>query len=47
LIKFSATPGSIERAAPLLGEHSGEVLREFLDYDDATIASLRTRDIIK
>ncbi len=47
LMKFSATPGSIQRAAPLHGEHGDEVLREFLDYDAATIAALRTRGIIK
>jgi crotonobetainyl-CoA:carnitine CoA-transferase CaiB-like acyl-CoA transferase len=27
-IKFSATPGGVARAAPLLGEHSREVLAE-------------------
>jgi crotonobetainyl-CoA:carnitine CoA-transferase CaiB-like acyl-CoA transferase len=27
-VKLSDTPGSIRRAAPLLGEHTGEVLRE-------------------
>jgi crotonobetainyl-CoA:carnitine CoA-transferase CaiB-like acyl-CoA transferase len=47
LMKFSATPGRIERAAPLHGEHGEEVLREFLDYDAATVASLRSRGIIK
>ncbi len=47
LMKFSATPGRIERAAPLHGEYGEEVLREFLDYDSATIASLRSRGIIK
>jgi len=47
LMKFSATPGSIQRAAPLLGEHGADVLHEFLDYDAATIASLRSRGIIK
>jgi crotonobetainyl-CoA:carnitine CoA-transferase CaiB-like acyl-CoA transferase len=47
LMKFSATPGSIQRAAPLLGEHGAEVLHEFLDYDADTIASLRARGIIK
>jgi formyl-CoA transferase len=29
-IKLSATPGSIRRAAPLLGQHGDEVLREWL-----------------
>jgi crotonobetainyl-CoA:carnitine CoA-transferase CaiB-like acyl-CoA transferase len=47
LMKFSATPGRIEHAAPLHGEHGEEILREFLDYDAATVASLRTRGIIK
>jgi crotonobetainyl-CoA:carnitine CoA-transferase CaiB-like acyl-CoA transferase len=47
LMKFSATPGSIDRAAPLHGEHSDEILREFLGYDTSTSASLRTRGIIK
>ncbi len=47
LMKFSATPGQIQRAAPLHGEHGEELLRELLDYDSATIASLRSRGIIK
>jgi len=38
-IHFSATPGAIQRAAPLLGEHSNEVLAE-LGIDDPTIAEL-------
>jgi crotonobetainyl-CoA:carnitine CoA-transferase CaiB-like acyl-CoA transferase len=47
LMKFSATPGSIQRAAPLHGEHGDEVLRELLDYDAAAVASLRSRGIMK
>ena len=35
-IHFSATPAEITRAAPLLGEHTREVLRES-DYSDAEI----------
>ena len=27
-VKLSDTPGSVRRAAPLLGEHTAEVLRE-------------------
>jgi crotonobetainyl-CoA:carnitine CoA-transferase CaiB-like acyl-CoA transferase len=40
-VKLSDTPGRIRRAAPLLGEHTAEVLRE-LGYEDAEIADLRT-----
>ncbi len=39
-IKLSASPARIERS-PLLGEHTDEVLKQVLDYDDAKIASLR------
>ena len=35
-IHFSATPTQITRSAPLLGEHTREVLREY-GYDDAAI----------
>jgi len=47
LTKFSATPGRIERSAPLLGEHTEEILREYLGYDAAGIARLRTSGVIK
>ena len=39
-VKLSETPGRIRRAAPLLGEHTAEVLRE-LGYADAEIADLQ------
>ena len=38
-VKFSATPTSIERGAPLLGEHTREILAEF-GYADAEINAL-------
>ncbi|MEZ0356844.1 CaiB/BaiF CoA transferase family protein [Mycobacterium sp. SA01] len=43
--RLSATPGSIRRRAPLLGEHTDEVLAE-IGYDTSTIASLRQDGII-
>jgi formyl-CoA transferase len=42
--KLSATPGAIRRAAPKLGEHTDEVLRE-AGYSDAEIAALREKGI--
>jgi crotonobetainyl-CoA:carnitine CoA-transferase CaiB-like acyl-CoA transferase len=47
LAKFSATPGRVERAAPLLGEHTDEILQHYLDFDSGRIAELRRRGIIK
>jgi formyl-CoA transferase len=38
-VKLSDTPGAVRRAAPALGEHSGEVLRE-AGFSDAEIAAL-------
>jgi crotonobetainyl-CoA:carnitine CoA-transferase CaiB-like acyl-CoA transferase len=39
-IKMSATPPDVSRRAPLLGEHTGDVLRES-GYSDSEIAALR------
>jgi len=44
-VKLSATPGSIRRPPPRLGEHTEEVLAE-IGYDSSTIESLRTRGAI-
>jgi len=46
LTKFSATPGVIERAAPALGEHTDQVLREMLGYSNEKIAGLRASRIV-
>ena len=43
--KLSATPGAIRSAAPKLGEHTDEVLKE-LGYDASAIAKLRQTNII-
>jgi len=39
-IKLSASPVRIERS-PLLGEHTDEVLKEVLGYDETRIGALR------
>jgi crotonobetainyl-CoA:carnitine CoA-transferase CaiB-like acyl-CoA transferase len=47
LAKFSAMPGRVEHAAPLLGEHTDEILAHHLGYDRERIAALRRRGILK
>jgi crotonobetainyl-CoA:carnitine CoA-transferase CaiB-like acyl-CoA transferase len=47
LIRFESTPVKIDRAAPQLGQHTNEILREFLGYDDAKLTALRSRRAIK
>jgi crotonobetainyl-CoA:carnitine CoA-transferase CaiB-like acyl-CoA transferase len=44
-VKLSETPGEIRRAAPLLGEHTEEILAE-LGYSEREIADLRERSVI-
>lgn len=43
--RMSATPGAITRPAPLVGQHSGEILAE-LGIDAETIQSLEARQVI-
>ncbi|HEO70794.1 MAG TPA: CoA transferase [Candidatus Hydrogenedentes bacterium] len=45
-LKMSVTPGEISRPHPGLGEHTEEVLREFLDMDDEEIAEWKSRGAI-
>lgn len=37
-VKMSATPGAIERPAPLLGQHTAELLKEILGWDEEKTA---------
>jgi crotonobetainyl-CoA:carnitine CoA-transferase CaiB-like acyl-CoA transferase len=42
---LSATPGAIRHRAPVLGEHTDEILAE-LGYDRAAIAALREKGAV-
>ena len=44
--KLSATPTRIASPPPLLGEHTDQVLKEFLGYGDAHLAALRAEGTI-
>jgi crotonobetainyl-CoA:carnitine CoA-transferase CaiB-like acyl-CoA transferase len=44
-VRLSATPGSIRHRAPLLGEHTDEILSE-LGYTSQDIAGLRAAEIV-
>lgn len=46
-LAFSATPVRQPVGAPLLGQHSGEVLREMLGYSEAQVAALMQKGIIR
>jgi crotonobetainyl-CoA:carnitine CoA-transferase CaiB-like acyl-CoA transferase len=44
-MKFSATPVTLRRPPPLLGQHTDEVLRE-IGVDDARLRALREQRVI-
>ena len=45
-VKLSKTPGSVREPAPLLGQHTDEVLHEYLGMTDAEISALRQEGVI-
>ena len=45
-VKFSETPTSIDRGAPLLGEHTQEVLAD-LGYTDGEIETLKRSGAVR
>ena len=46
LAQMSASPATIRRPPPMLGEHNREVLHDLLGYSDERIADLQERGII-
>jgi crotonobetainyl-CoA:carnitine CoA-transferase CaiB-like acyl-CoA transferase len=45
-VKLSATPGEPQSPPPLLGQHTEEVLKNLLNYDEKTIERLRRENVI-
>jgi crotonobetainyl-CoA:carnitine CoA-transferase CaiB-like acyl-CoA transferase len=45
-IRMSRTPVETYMAPPTIGQHTGEILRELLGYDEARIATLRAAGAI-
>jgi len=44
--RFSATPGRIQRGAPKLGEHNGEIYRSLLGMSEADLEALHAESVI-
>lgn len=44
--KMSGNPVPVASAAPLLGEHNGEILREMLGYSDQKVAELQAEGVL-
>jgi crotonobetainyl-CoA:carnitine CoA-transferase CaiB-like acyl-CoA transferase len=45
-VKFDGTPGGIRYPAPLLGQHSEMILREYAGLDDARIGALLESGVV-
>jgi crotonobetainyl-CoA:carnitine CoA-transferase CaiB-like acyl-CoA transferase len=45
-VKLSETPGSVREPAPLLGQHTDEILHTYLRMSEAEIAALRQAGVI-
>ena len=45
-VRMTATPPTIDRPAPIVGQHSEEILREF-GIDEKTIADLEARKVVE
>ncbi|MEW6041092.1 MAG: CoA transferase, partial [Elusimicrobiota bacterium] len=45
-VKLSETPGAAQTPPPTLGQHTEEVLKEILGYDEKTIQKLKRENVI-
>lgn len=46
-VTYSESSNTARSAPPLLGQHTDEILRDILEYDDSKIKDLRARNIIQ
>jgi crotonobetainyl-CoA:carnitine CoA-transferase CaiB-like acyl-CoA transferase len=45
-MKLSGSLGPVTRPAPLLGEHTSEILGEMLGYSEETVGRLQTEGVV-
>ena len=45
-IKMYKTPGSVDTPAPLLGQHTEEILKELLGLSKEEVDALRAKDVL-
>jgi crotonobetainyl-CoA:carnitine CoA-transferase CaiB-like acyl-CoA transferase len=46
-VRFSRTPGVVDRSSPLLGEHTFDILTDVLGYDGDRIADLAAAEVLE
>ena len=46
IVKKTATLGKVEKASPLLGQHTEEILKELLDLSKEDIKSFKKEGIV-
>ena len=44
--RFSDTELAMRHGIPAVGQHTDEILKEWLDYDEGKIANLRAESVI-
>jgi CoA:oxalate CoA-transferase len=45
-VQLGATPGKLRHPPPTVGQHTSEVLHEWLGYNEEMIAQLRNNNVV-